>query len=115
MLAGGLLSLSAIVTSMLMDKKVLTCEVSPLVRTLMEQPAIWGVPLSLGVMVVVSLLTPSADPGRRRPQDAPPPRAGGDGALEELHRALRGASGVSPRCQGRMRDRIRHRLLTPET
>ena len=57
MLLGGLLSLVAIVTNMLLDKKVLTFEPSPLVRGLMEQPAIWGVPLSIATMVVVSLAT----------------------------------------------------------
>ncbi len=55
MLLGGLLSLFAIVGSMLLDKKVLAFEVSPLVRGLMEQPAIWGVPLSIATMVLVSL------------------------------------------------------------
>jgi cation/acetate symporter len=57
MLLGGLTSLSAIVCSMLLDKKVLTFEVAPLVRSLMEQPAIWGVPLSLITMWIVSLAT----------------------------------------------------------
>ena len=62
MLIGGLLSLSAIVSTMLIDKKVIKLEVSPLVRSLMEQPAIWGVPLSIGVMVVLSKLTPGLVP-----------------------------------------------------
>jgi Na+(H+)/acetate symporter ActP len=62
MLLGGLLSLSAIVASMLLDKKVLTMTVSPLVRSLMEQPAIWGVPLSLLTMVVVSKMTAKSIP-----------------------------------------------------
>jgi cation/acetate symporter len=57
MLSGGLCSLAAIVTSMLIDKKVLAVTPDPVVRTLMEQPAIWGVPLALLVMVVVSRLT----------------------------------------------------------
>ncbi len=57
MLTGGLLSLAAIVTTMLLDKKILTFEVAPLARALMEQPAIWAVPLALGTMFVVSLLT----------------------------------------------------------
>ncbi|WP_422928792.1 cation acetate symporter [Singulisphaera sp. PoT] len=57
MLIGGLLSLAAIVTSMLLDKKILTLHVEPLWRSLLEQPAIWGVPLSLGVMYAVSKLT----------------------------------------------------------
>ncbi len=62
MLLGGLLSLSAIVSSMLLDKKVLTWDLPPLVRGLMEQPAIWGVPLSIATMVVVSLATRSKVP-----------------------------------------------------
>lgn len=57
MLTGGLLSLAAIVGSMLLDKKILTVELSPLTRALMEQPAVWGVPLSLGIMIGVSLVT----------------------------------------------------------
>jgi Na+(H+)/acetate symporter ActP len=57
MLTGGLLSLTAIIVSMLLDKKALALEVSPIVRTLLEQPAIWGVPLAIGVMVLVSWLT----------------------------------------------------------
>lgn len=62
MLLGGLASLGAIVCSMLLDKKILTWEVSPLVRSLMEQPAIWGVPLSILTMVVVSKLTAGSVP-----------------------------------------------------
>ncbi len=62
MLTGGLLSLAAIVTSMLLDKKILTFEVAPLIRSLMEQPAIWGVPLSITTMIVVSKLTKSTIP-----------------------------------------------------
>ena len=54
MLLGGLLSLTAIVSSMLLDKKILTWDLPPLVRALMEQPAIWGVPLSIITMLVVS-------------------------------------------------------------
>jgi cation/acetate symporter len=57
MLAGGLCSLTAIVCSMLLDKKKLAWEVDPIVRTLMEQPAIWGVPLAISVMFIVSKLT----------------------------------------------------------
>jgi Na+(H+)/acetate symporter ActP len=62
MLLGGLLSLAAIVMSMLLDKKVLTLELPNLVRALMEQPAIWGVPLSIVSMVVVSKLTAKSIP-----------------------------------------------------
>jgi Na+(H+)/acetate symporter ActP len=57
MLVGGLTSLTAIITTMLVDKKVLTVELSPLVRSLMEQPAIWAVPLSLLLMIFVSKAT----------------------------------------------------------
>ncbi len=56
MLIGGLTSLIAIVTTMLIDKKYVSLELSPLVRSLMEQPAIWGVPLSILLMIVVSKL-----------------------------------------------------------
>ena len=62
MLVGGAASVGAIVVSMLLDKKVIALEVSPLVRSLLEQPAIWGVPLSVGLMVGVSLLTPRLVP-----------------------------------------------------
>lgn len=62
MLLGGLLSLSAIVTFMLLDKKVITADVSPLVKALLEQPAIWGVPLSLLTMWLVSNATKSQVP-----------------------------------------------------
>jgi Na+(H+)/acetate symporter ActP len=57
MLLGGTLSLVAIVTSMLLDKKILTMDLPPLVRSLMEQPAIWGVPFSLLTMFLVSKMT----------------------------------------------------------
>ncbi len=62
MLGGGTLALVAIITSMLLDKKILTFTVSPLTRSLMEQPAIWGVPLSISLMIVVSLATRSTIP-----------------------------------------------------
>jgi len=62
MLLGGLLSLVAIVTNMLLDKKVITLELSNLVRALMEQPAIWAVPMSIVLMVVVSKLTAKSIP-----------------------------------------------------
>ena len=63
MLGGGLCSLTAIICAMLADKKVLTID-DPIVRSLCEQPAIWGVPLAITLMVVVSKLTtppPDAD------------------------------------------------------
>jgi len=62
MLLGGLLSVTAIVMSMLLDKKVLTMDFPPLVRSLMEQPAIWAVPLSLLTMYVVSKATAKSLP-----------------------------------------------------
>ena len=62
MLVGGLLALAAIVSTMLIDKKVIQLDVSPLTRSLLEQPAIWGVPLSISLMVVLSLLTPGLVP-----------------------------------------------------
>jgi cation/acetate symporter len=57
MLIGGLASLSAIVATMLIDKKMLLWTPDPIVRTLMEQPAIWGVPLSLLLMWTISTAT----------------------------------------------------------
>jgi Na+(H+)/acetate symporter ActP len=62
MLLGGTLSLLAIIVFMLIDKKVLTLDVPPLAKALMEQPAIWAVPLSIGIMVAVSLATRRAVP-----------------------------------------------------
>jgi Na+(H+)/acetate symporter ActP len=57
MLSGGLFSLAAIVCAMMLDKGVLTVQLNPIVRTLLEQPAIWGVPLALLTMFIVSNLT----------------------------------------------------------
>lgn len=57
MLVGGLASLGAIVSTMLIDKKLLAWTPDPIVRTLMEQPAIWGVPLALLLMWAVSNAT----------------------------------------------------------
>src|SRR5579871_5000605 len=57
MLTGGLLSLAAIVTLMMVDKKVIELDIPPVIKSLMEQPAIWGVPLAIVTMVVVSKLT----------------------------------------------------------
>jgi Predicted symporter len=57
MLLGGLLSLGAIIVFMMLNSGVLVADVPPVVRALLEQPAIWGVPLSIGIMVVVSLAT----------------------------------------------------------
>jgi len=57
MLTGGLASLAAIITTMLIDKGVVQWSPDPIVRTLMEQPAIWGVPLAILLMWGVSLAT----------------------------------------------------------
>lgn len=57
MLIGGLTSLGAIIATMLIDKKALDWTPDPVVRTLMEQPAIWGVPLALFLMWAVSNAT----------------------------------------------------------
>lgn len=62
MLGGGTLSLLAIITSMMLDKKYLVLDVPPLVRTLLEQPAVWGVPLSLLTMYFVSKATQESIP-----------------------------------------------------
>ena len=62
MLIGGTASLLAIITYMALDKKALTWDVSPLTKALLEQPAIWAVPLSLIIMIVVSRLTARAVP-----------------------------------------------------
>jgi Na+(H+)/acetate symporter ActP len=67
MLAGGLLSLGSIVSTMFADNwgadglKAWYAQ-HPLVRTLAEQPAIWGLPLALFLMVVVSKATRSSVP-----------------------------------------------------
>ncbi len=57
MLLGGTLSLLAILTFMGIEKKWLPFDAPPLIKALLEQPAIWGVPLSLSIMIVVSLVT----------------------------------------------------------
>ena len=62
MLVGGTASVGAIITFMCIDKKVITAPVEPLVKGLLEQPAIWGVPLSLLLMVIVSNATRRAVP-----------------------------------------------------
>ncbi|WP_395088374.1 cation acetate symporter [Armatimonas sp.] len=61
MLGGGLLSLFAIIAFMLSDKKLITID-DPLTKSLCEQPAIWGVPLALLIMFVVSKLTANQIP-----------------------------------------------------
>ncbi len=67
MLSGGLLSLTAIVSTMFADNggadglKAWYAQ-HPLVRTLAEQPAIWGLPLALLLMVFVSKATRTTVP-----------------------------------------------------
>jgi len=62
MLVGGLASVGTIVTVMVFDKMGKSGVVSPLARVLMEQPAIWAVPLSLALMIIVSKMTARAIP-----------------------------------------------------
>jgi cation/acetate symporter len=62
MLTAGLLTLIAVVLTMAMKMDKIRLPVGPLMKTLMEQPAIWGVPLSIILMVVVSKLTQSTIP-----------------------------------------------------
>jgi Na+(H+)/acetate symporter ActP len=63
MLAGGTLSLLAIASTMVADQAPWAAGLKawfaahPLARTLAEQPALWGLPLALGLMYVVSKLT----------------------------------------------------------
>lgn len=62
MLAGGLLSLASIVSTMFADNWGATglkawYAQHPLIRTLAEQPAIWGLPLAIALMVIISRLT----------------------------------------------------------
>ena len=73
MLLGGLLSLLAIVGAMLLAKGLLPFDPPPLARALMEQPAIWAVPLSLLTMWSVSRATYRAVP------------ADGDAKMLRLH------------------------------
>jgi cation/acetate symporter len=62
MLTGGLSSLAAIVFFMLTERKYITATIPPLAKALIEQPAIWGVPLAIITMIVVSKLTASRVP-----------------------------------------------------
>jgi len=61
MLAGGLLALTGITLTSFSDLKWLPLDAfwaaHPLPRILCEQPAIWTVPLAIGLMVLVSRLT----------------------------------------------------------
>jgi Na+(H+)/acetate symporter ActP len=61
MLAGGLLALTGITLTSFSDLKWLPLDsfwaAHPLARILCEQPAIWAVPVAIGLMIVVSKLT----------------------------------------------------------
>jgi cation/acetate symporter len=61
MLVGGLLALVGISLTSFTDLKKLPLdhfwEANPLLRILCEQPAIWAVPLAIGLMIVISKLT----------------------------------------------------------
>jgi len=61
MLAGGLLALTGISLTSFSDLKWLPLDgfwaAHPLTRILCEQPAIWAVPVAIGLMVLVSKLT----------------------------------------------------------
>ena len=68
MLVGGVLSLAAIVSTMFADfwgadSLKAWYSTRPLIRTLAEQPAIWGLPLALLLMVVISKATRTTVPG----------------------------------------------------
>lgn len=68
MLVGGLCSLATVISTMIADQLPSAAglkawyAVHPLVRTLAEQPAIWGLPLALLLMVVVSMATRTTVP-----------------------------------------------------
>jgi cation/acetate symporter len=71
MLIGGLLSLAAIVTTMFADAWGADglrawYAVHPLARTLAEQPAIWGLPVALVLMLVISKATRETVPADAR-------------------------------------------------
>jgi cation/acetate symporter len=67
MLAGGLLALVGISLTSFTDLKWLKLDAfwaaNPLLRILCEQPAIWAVPLAIGLMVLISKLTRREVPG----------------------------------------------------
>jgi Na+(H+)/acetate symporter ActP len=66
MLTGGLLALIGITLTSFSDlgwlKLAAFWAAHPLLRILCEQPAIWTVPLAIGLMIVVSNLTQDAVP-----------------------------------------------------
>ncbi|HZO86366.1 MAG TPA: cation acetate symporter, partial [Verrucomicrobiae bacterium] len=66
MLAGGLLALAGISITSFSDLKLLKLDAfwatHPLLRIICEQPAIWTVPLAIGLMILVSRLTRTTAP-----------------------------------------------------
>jgi cation/acetate symporter len=68
MLVGGLLSLSAVVSTMIADQALWAVPLAnfynhhPLLRTLAEQPAVWGLPLAMALMIIVSKMTSNEIP-----------------------------------------------------
>lgn len=71
MLVGGMLSLSAIISTMAADQwgaagLAKWYAQHPLIRTLAEQPAIWGLPVALLLMIVISKATRQSVPGDAR-------------------------------------------------
>jgi Na+(H+)/acetate symporter ActP len=66
MLTGGVCALTAVVLTNVSDLKLVDLggfwAAHPLVRILCEQPAIWCVPLAIGLMVVISMITRSDVP-----------------------------------------------------
>jgi cation/acetate symporter len=65
MLGGGAGAVGSVVFSMLVDKGVVAAP-APLVGALTSQPAIWTVPMALGLMVLVSAATKSMVPADAR-------------------------------------------------
>ena len=67
MLGGGLAALACTTVINLSDLKIVDLAAfwvkNPLIRILCEQPAIWTVPLAIGLMIVVSKLTAAQVPG----------------------------------------------------
>jgi hypothetical protein len=62
MLTAGCLSLFSVIFTMLIETKYLSVKVPGLILTLIDQPAIWGVPLSIILMVIVSKMTRNSIP-----------------------------------------------------
>jgi cation/acetate symporter len=69
MLVGGVFSLISVISTMIADQSPWATGLKtwyaahPLARTLAEQPAIWGLPLAIVLMVVVSKVTRAKVPG----------------------------------------------------